>query len=170
MKRMLLTAALLLCGSACFAEAKAPAKMDKTDRVKASVMAAVDDYWKAYESKDLGKVLALTAPDYFGYGTGKDEKVVGIDQFKKALTRDFEQAKSLAVKRTLVGIGCSGSVAWVAYDAEFTAQTDQGEVKMAARITSVLLKKGGKWIVQHSHFSVPLPTQAEGRSYPGPQK
>jgi len=142
----------------------------KTDKVKAAVLKAIDDYWRAYESKDLNKVMAMTAPGFFGYGTGKDEKAVGIEQLKQSLARDFTQAKSISVQRTLAGFGRSGAIAWTAHEVIFKVQTDKGDVRMEGRLSMVLQKKGGKWLVEHTHFSAPLAEQQEGQSYPAATK
>ena len=142
----------------------------KADKVKTAVLAALDNYWKAYELKDLNTVMAMTSPDVFGYGSGKDEKAVGIEALKKSMARDFAQAKSISVQRTLEGFGSSGSVAWTAHEVVFKVQTDKGEVRMEGRLSMVLQKKEGKWLVELTHFSVPLPEQPEGQSYPASPK
>ena len=166
MRKILLLIAIFALTAVIALSAGMP--LTKADKIKAAVTAALDNYWKAYESKDLEKVMSLTAPDFFGYGTGRDEKAVGIDQLKKQMERDFAQAGSIALQRTIAGFGFSGNVAWTAHDVVFVSQTGKGEVRMEGRMSSVLRKEGGKWLVGHIHFSMPLAGQQEGQSYPAP--
>ncbi|MCX5795249.1 MAG: nuclear transport factor 2 family protein [Elusimicrobia bacterium] len=163
MKRIALLAAALAAATVAVAAAGSAG-------AKAPALAAIDAYWQAYAAKDAAKLLTMTAPDYFGYGTGKDEQVSSREQFQKSLARDFAQAKSISVKLTLLGFGHSGRVAWAAHGLEYIAQTETGEVKMEGRLTSVLVQKNGKWLLQHSHFSTPQSGQEEGRSFPAPKK
>ena len=166
-KQMLLAVMLVFVAAIAWS---AETSQPKTDKVKAAVLKAIDDYWKAYESKDLDKAMAMTAPGFFGYGTGKDEKAVGIEQLKQSMARDFTQAKSISVQRTLAGFGRSGAIAWTAHEVIFKVQTDKGDVRMEGRLSMVLQKKGGKWLVEHTHFSAPLAEQQEGQSYPAAAK
>ncbi len=46
-----------------------------------------------------------------------------------------------------------GDVAWAAFRYELVADTPQGHVEVEGRGTAILEKRGGRWLVVHTHTS-----------------
>ena len=105
-------------------------------------------------------------PDVVMYGTGADEKRVGLAQIQAQAERDWSQAEAAAVTYESIAVSAAGAVAWAAADAAFRLKAAGQEMTLPARITFVLEKREAQWLVVHAHFSVPAAGQAEGESYP----
>jgi uncharacterized protein (TIGR02246 family) len=137
-------------------------------QTKAAVVKTLNDMWKAYSRKDVEGVVACYAPDAdaTGIGSGADEIYVGPKQFRKGLTRDFAQADEIKVSVSNVRVSASGSVAWAFGKCVFAAKVGGESLRMAGRLTAVLEKRRGKWLIQLSQFAMPYAGQAEGQSFP----
>ena len=141
-------------------------KADAT--TESAVKAVLDKVADAYARRDLALLRAAFAPDpdVVMYGTGADEKRVGLAQIQAQVERDWSQAEAAAVTYESISVSAAGAVAWAAADAAFRLKAAGQEMTLPARITFVLEKRGAQWLVVHAHFSVPAAGQAEGESYP----
>ena len=115
-----------------------------------------------YSQKDCEGILAITAVDMMGFGTGTDEIVRNREEMERQLSRDFGEVESLAVRMANCTIKAEGTIAWVMGDITFTA--DKNEIP--CRITMVLRGTGHRWEIVQMHISQPAAGQAEGRSFP----
>jgi ketosteroid isomerase-like protein len=124
---------------------------------------------EGYEKRDMEQLLAIFAPDpdVVMYGTGADEKRVGLGEITAQVKRDWSQAESTAMRFRWMSISAAGSVAWVAADAAFVMKVGGQEMSLPARLTSVLEKRSDKWLIVQAHFSFPASGQDEGESFPG---
>jgi ketosteroid isomerase-like protein len=143
--------------------------MKADPKTKAEVLRAMREMWRAYGRLDADGVLAVYAsdPDIVVFGSGADEAYVGPKQAKKGLKRDFAQVRSVKVKLSKVRISAAGKVAWLAADSLFTAHVAGCDVDMDGRLTAVLEKRKGRWLIVQSHFAMPYAGQAAGQSFPG---
>lgn len=123
---------------------------------------------EGYAKRDWNILESLFAsdPDIVMYGTGKDEKRIGTTEIKAQAERDWAQSESTALSFEWTSVSAAGNVAWVATDATFRIKAGGQEIVLPARMTAVLEKRDGKWLIVQSHFSLPATEQAEGESFP----
>ena len=138
-------------------------------KTKAAVLKTLNDMWKAYGRKDVEGVVSCYAPDAdaTGIGSGKDEVYVGQRQMKKGLIRDFAQAERIRVTMSAMRVSAAGKTAWLFGHCRFTARVAGAAVRLDGRLTAVLEKRRGRWLVQLSQLSMPASGQADGQSFPG---
>ena len=143
--------------------------MEADAKTKAEIVKTMREMWKAYARLDVDGVLAFYAPDpdTVVMGSGVDEVYVGPKQAKKGLKRDFAQTRSVKVGLSKVRVSAAGKVAWLAANCLFTAYVTGCTVEMAGRLTAVLEKRQGRWLIMQSHFAMPYAGQAAGQSFPG---
>ncbi|MFO0794669.1 MAG: nuclear transport factor 2 family protein [Candidatus Brocadiaceae bacterium] len=137
-------------------------------KTEAAVIAVLSKFAEGYAKRDLEAVLALFAPDpdVVMFGTGADEKRVGLAEIKAQAERDWSQSEGASLTYGWTSVSAAGSVAWVAADANFKAKVGGQEITLAGRLTGVLENRGGKWLMVQGHFSLPATAQAEGESFP----
>jgi ketosteroid isomerase-like protein len=135
---------------------------------EAAVKAVLAKVAEGYARRDLALLRAAFAPDpdVVMYGTGADEKRVGLAEIQTQVERDWSQAEFTAVTYGWTSVSAAGSVAWAATDATFNLKADGQAVTLPVRITFVVEKRGGEWLIVQAHFSFPSAGQAEGESFP----
>ena len=135
---------------------------------EAAVKAVLDQVAEGYVKRDLALLQAAFAsdPDVVMYGTGIDEKRVGLAEIQAQAERDWSQAEATAVTYTWTSVSAAGSVAWAATDAAFNLKAGGQAMTLPARITFVLEKRGAQWLIVQAHFSFPAAGQTEGESFP----
>lgn len=141
----------------------------KADRdTETGVMELINNFLEAYARHDLEETLAFLAPDpdLFLFGTGIDERVIGIEEVRRQLKRDFEQSGDISIKLRNVTVSAAGSVAWVAAESNWKVKTAEHDATYDLRWTMVLEKREGRWLIVQSHLSAPAEAQAEGQSFP----
>ena len=133
-----------------------------------AVKAVLDKVAEGYAKRDLALVLSAFAPDpdVVMYGTGADEKRIGLAEIQAQSERDWSQTEAAAIIYGWTSVSAAGSVAWVASDATFNLKADGQEMTLPARITCVLEKRGEQWLIVQGHFSLPAAAQGEGESFP----
>ena len=129
-------------------------------------MAVVNDLEKAFETNDLELISNIFShsPDSIFFGTDAAERFVGYDNFIGAMKRFFvslEKGSEQTFYDVILDINKSGDAAWVSL-LEDSKGKSQGEAFSfeGARLTIVLEKQDGKWIIVHLHSSVPVSGQA----------
>jgi ketosteroid isomerase-like protein len=139
-------------------------------KADANTEAAVKDFLsqfaESYKGRDINEVLAFFAPDVVVFGTGADEKRVGLAEMKAQFKRDWTQSEAGSFSFGWTSISATGSVAWTASDVTFDATVGGEEFSFPARFTSVIEKRGDKWLLVQAHFSFPATDQEEGESFP----
>jgi ketosteroid isomerase-like protein len=85
-------------------------------KTEAAVMAVVDKFNETYARRDIDGLLALFAPDsdLVLFGTGADEKRVGLAELKFQAERDWAQSDSISFEFGWRSVSAAGSVAWLA--------------------------------------------------------
>ncbi len=136
---------------------------------KERVLKLVDEWIKAYETRDLDLFKKILSPSesHISWGTGKDERYIGLSGYLKSLQRDFEQSEGARLKLLSAYPVVHDSWAWVAAEFEPTVII-KGEAHRLdiLRGTLVLAKDNDRWVIEHSHGSWPFAEQAEGQSFP----
>ncbi len=142
--------------------------MKAEKKTETEVMAVINRFLETYTRRDAEGTLSLLAPDpdILLIGTGADEKIVGIEQARKQLKRDYEQSGDISIRLGPVAISAAGPVAWVAADSTWRVKLGGQDTNYHWRWTMVLEKRQGKWLIMQSHLSAPASSQAEGQSFP----
>jgi len=137
-------------------------------KTEAAVEAVLDQMSKAYAQRDMDLLLSVFAPDpdVVMYGTGADEKRVGLAEVEAQAERDWSQSEATGITYEWTSISAAGPVAWVASDAVFHLEGGGQRFDLPARGTAVLEKRDDEWLIVQAHFSFPSGGQSEGESFP----
>jgi len=137
-------------------------------KTEAAVKAVLQKVADGYAKRDMDLVRAAFAadPDVVSYGTGADEKRIGLKQIETQVERDWAQSESTAIRYGWVSVSAAGAVAWVATDASFEVKGGGQQATLPVRATFVLEKRGEDWLIVQGHFSFAASGEAEGESFP----
>jgi ketosteroid isomerase-like protein len=131
---------------------------------KALIMSVIDEYAKSNEAEDIEVISRIFAhdDDMVTFGTDAAEYWVGYEPFRQATIKQFEAVDSGKATFTDVRIKVhkSGEVAWLTGFVRFTGNSAAQPFNVTARLTYVLEKRDGRWIVVHTHASIPVAGQA----------
>lgn len=133
-----------------------------------AVIGTLNEIMRDFESRDIEASLSHYAPSatLSGFGTGADEKAVGLDQLRAGFERDLSQSGAMHFNLDWSLVGISGQVAWVAADVTINVEVPgRGEITFPARLSVVLQDYDGRWLIEHSHLSVAAGNQEEGQSF-----
>lgn len=136
---------------------------------KQIVLKQVQDWMKAYETRDFDKFKAVLSPSeqHISWGTGADEKYVGRSGFLEFLKRDFEQSEGAELTLKSAYVSLHENSAWVAAEIEPRVKIRGDMLPLPTlRCTFVLTRQEQRWEIVHTHGSWPYPKQAEGDSFP----
>jgi ketosteroid isomerase-like protein len=133
-----------------------------------AVKSVLEGFAENYKRRNMDGLLAIMAPDpdVVLYGTGADEKRVGLAQVRMQVERDWSQSEAAWVDFQWMSVSASGPVAWAAADINFNLEGGGERMSFPARTTFVLEKRGNKWLIIQSHFSFPAGEQQAGESFP----
>lgn len=135
---------------------------------EAAVKAVLDKVTEGYAKRDIALLRSAFAsdPDVVMYGTGADEKRIGLAEIQAQAERDWSQSEAAGMEFGWTSISTAGPVAWAAGDAAFKFKSGEQEVRLPARFTCVLEKRLEKWFIMQAHFSFPAAGQGDGASFP----
>lgn len=136
-------------------------------RTEEEVKTILRSFTDAYRNRDLKAFLECFVPDadVVVYGTGMDEKRIGLEQIRTQVERDWAQSESAAMLFNWSSVSATSPVAWVAADGVFKFRTDGQGGTSPARASFVLEKREGRWRIVHAHFSTPAAAQKEDQSF-----
>ncbi len=142
--------------------------MKADSRTEAEIMAVLNKLSEAYARRDINTFLSLFAqdPDTVFFGTGEDEKRVGLNELKMQVERDWSQSEATSLNWGWHSISMAGPVAWAAMDANFKAKVSGRDITSPGRMTAVLEKRGDRWLIVQWHLSAPMSEQPAGESFP----
>ena len=137
-------------------------------KTEAEVMAVVNQVKEAFNKRDLNSIPLLFAPDpdVIFYGTGADEKGIGLDGVKADWERAFAQSDASSMELLWSSVSAAGSAAWGAFDGFARVSVKRQEISFPIRFTMVLERRDGQWFIVQSHASTPSAGQKEGESWP----
>lgn len=134
------------------------AKAKSPGNDEAAIKALFNDFNSAFGKKDVSAIMACYAPDVFAFDVIPPREYPSWDAYKKdweGLFAVFPGPITTSIselKITVVGpIAYSRSID----DAMFTAK-DGSKIHMIVRVTDVLRKSNGKWLIVQEHVSVPV--------------
>ena len=141
--------------------------MKADSRTEGEIKKVLDNLTDAYRNRDMNAFLACIVPDadVVMYGTGADEKCIGLEQIRTQVERDWAQSESAVILFDWTTVSAMGQVAWVAVDGAFKFRVGGQDGTIPARVTFVLERREGRWFIVHAHFSTPAAAQKEGRSF-----
>lgn len=141
--------------------------MQADTTTRTAVQAALNQWIESYSRRDIRQLLSCIAPDsnVVMYGTGADEKRIGLSEIQTQAERDWAQTDAATFSFNDPIIGASGPVAWVAADCTFQVSIGGEAMGFPARFTGVFEKRQDTWLVVQAHFSLPA-AQEEGESVP----
>lgn len=118
--------------------------------------------------RDVDGAMAMFADDAdtFLYGTGVDEARKGRAEIRKQIERDLSQSEAWSWTLGQQSISSAGAVAWTAGDLVIRVIMGDRTLDIPHRLTLVLERRDGKWLVLQMHLSVASAAQAIGQSFP----
>lgn len=133
------------------------ASLSKSD---AAIKALYDDWAKAFEARDVERIMAVYAPgdDVIAYDVVQPLQYKGKDAYKKDYVEFLSQYDGpIHVEYRDMRIFSSGDVGFVHALERFTGKLKSGENSdLWLRATSGVRKIKGKWLIVHDHISVPV--------------
>ena len=132
----------------------------------AEIKVILDRYHLAQQKEDMTALSALFAQDdeliVFGFRQG--ERHVGWEAVRDWYQRQMDSVEGLqtTLKDQVTRISKGGKAAWVSSLCHSRGTIGSQAVEMDYRITVVLEKRGGKWLIVHLHSSLPAGQEASG--------
>jgi uncharacterized protein (TIGR02246 family) len=113
---------------------------------------AVVDQWSAtYSANDRQALAKLYAPDALLFGTTDKVATRGTEQILKYFEAlDKGGRRNTIVEKTAMVVSPDGVVVAGFYD---FARKDQDYQPRPSRFTMLVVKRDGKWVIQHHHSS-----------------
>jgi ketosteroid isomerase-like protein len=130
------------------------------DKELSEIRTVLEQYELAREGEDFATIEMIWAPDpdIVLFGTEGDEQLVGFNEIKKAMSRQFGEIENtlINIREQKIKINKSGNNAWFSQvlDYNFIYQ-DEGMSFEGIRFTGVLEKRDGQWQLVQGHLSVP---------------
>ncbi|MGD9346465.1 MAG: SgcJ/EcaC family oxidoreductase [Candidatus Aminicenantes bacterium] len=127
---------------------------------KANVQAVLNQYVEAWENLDIelfSKVFSHD-DDIVIFSASPNKRYVGWEVFREDVQKSFHEMTSVEIsfRDISIEVHASGNIAWLSCleDWDFVYQgqpvSDEG-----ARVTWILEKRNGQWVIIHAHWSMP---------------
>ncbi|MBF0235622.1 MAG: diguanylate cyclase, partial [Desulfamplus sp.] len=136
------------------------------EEIRLALFKYLDTY---FINRDLESTIKMFSSDITGYGTGLDEVACDSDRFKILYARDISEApetvyydiNKLDIKSPLNNIGI------VSCELNIKTQIAGQELKFSnLRLSLMLVKTEGTWLIEHMHLSFPTHAHEGNESYP----
>ena len=123
-----------------------------------AVMKILQDLSNGCASKKVQQVLDLFAADadIVLLGSEEGEKAIGRRELENFLRRLFSRPMALSFEWRWYSVSVEGSVAWVVAEGLVHTRTADQHLSSPYRLTMVLVEKGDKWLIMHTHGSQPV--------------
>lgn len=143
--------------------------MNASLEIETAVRSVLDRFTTAYVDRDVPRLRATFAEDadVLVYGTGADEKCIGLAEIERHVERDWAQSEKASISLGWTSVFSNGAIAWVASEVTFNVTAGGSAATMPGRLTAVLERRTEGWLIVQAHFSLPAPGQSEGESFPG---
>src|SRR5258705_7523830 len=137
-------------------------------RTEAEATAVLSRIAEVAGSRDVEAALAHFAddPDVFLYGTGVDEARTGPAEIRAQIERDLSQSDAWSWTLGRQSISSAGSIAWTAGDLDIRVVVGDRTLDVPHRLTTVLERRDGTWLILQMHLSIANGAQAVGQSFP----
>ncbi len=130
------------------------------EQEKEKVALVLEKYVIANEKQDLDLVKEIWAssPDIVVIGTNSDEKIIGWEEIRSTLQRQFVSFEEtyISIHNQIIEVNETGNTAWFSEIVNYN-YIYQGEAKQfeGLRFTGVLEKINDEWYIVQSHMSIP---------------
>ena len=130
------------------------------DVEKAKVKDTVDNFGKFWETEDtvLLSEMFVHDPNMVNYGAEENEVFVGWNALRDSLTKilpAFDQTK-VTIRNQIIHVSDSGDAAWFSEIMDWNLLYEGKPALLPnQRLTGVLEKKNGKWVIVQFHNSAP---------------
>jgi uncharacterized protein (TIGR02246 family) len=131
---------------------------DAMDSTQAEVRALLDRWSEAARSKDIGRLMALYAPDIVYFDVVPPLHYTGSAALRQNFLRWFDAYQgSIGQEIRDVQIAASGdlAVAHLLIGASGTLKNGR-EVGYWVRATICCQRSGDRWVIRHEHVSLPV--------------
>jgi len=163
MKKLYLILPLVLC--LCFvfgcqqqeSEEVAEEPVVDVETEKASIQAIFDKYAEAWKLSSIDHFSEIFSQNVDTVIIDTQKKYVGWEAWKERIQNSFDSISDVNVtfRDFSIKVHPSGTIAWLSCleDATWISQDQPDEVK-GMRVTWVMEKKEGKWVIVQGHWSV----------------
>jgi ketosteroid isomerase-like protein len=150
--------ATLLVTAGCAQKPNIAAEMPK-------IKEAVDRFTQTLQNEDMALLSRSMAhdADMVNFGTDAAERWVGWENLKTAVEKQFASFDNtkLTVRDQVIKMHPCGEVAWFSEVADWDLMAQGQPVHIdGSRVTGVLEKRDGEWVMVQFHASVPVSQQA----------
>jgi ketosteroid isomerase-like protein len=145
--------------------AEAPEPAVDIEAEKAAVKATIDDFFTSWEAEDMDLFSRILAhdDDMVMFGTDAAEHFVGWEPMMESMQKQIDAGENIQVSTSELSIKVhkSGEVAWVSLLMGLKGES-MGEAFSieGTRLTGVMEKRDGNWLIVQLHASVPVAGQA----------
>ncbi len=127
---------------------------------KEAIKLVLEKYALANENQDMALIEDIWYPSehIVSFGTESDEKLVGWDEIKRAVEKQFQNFSNtyISYHDQIIEVNDEGNTAWFSeimnYNFILNGEAHSYE---GLRYTGVLVKKDGKWKLVQTHISIP---------------
>jgi uncharacterized protein (TIGR02246 family) len=110
-------------------------------------------------AKDVDAIMKNFVPDktLLVFDVIPPREYKGADAFRKDWQAFFDRSGSITIENSDMNVTSDGKMAFATYIAHLTSKAKDGNLMdVTMRITDVLRKSSGKWLIFHEHVSVPV--------------
>ncbi len=157
--RMIIPLVILLCFTFSYQQGEEIAEEPAVDveAEKANIRTVLDQYAEAWKSSNIDHFSKIFSRDVDMVIFDSQKKYVGWEAWKERLQNsfDFINDVNITFRDYSIKVHRSGTTAWLSSleDATWISQDQPDEVK-GMRVTWVLEKIEGKWVIVQGHWSV----------------
>ncbi|HUS56998.1 MAG TPA: nuclear transport factor 2 family protein, partial [Thermoplasmata archaeon] len=112
--------------------------MTADEKVRERVIDVLNRLSEGYSKRDFDGIVALMDLGLMGFGTGADERVSGVEEFRSRLERDLSQCDEMSLYYSNVDVDGEGAVAWLACDCRAVVVVRGISQEIKFRLTAVL--------------------------------
>lgn len=144
----LLIAALILL-SACDSKKEFLSPLE-IETEKENVKEVIQDFHKATEEKNFGKIVETLADEVIFFGTDSSEIIKTFADFKKAIEKqwqDYEKITYDELRDVSIQMDDQATLASIIYGVNAVFVKNGIEEKYYLRIARILRKKNNKWLI-----------------------
>lgn len=127
---------------------------------KANVKSVLEQYVEAWKAEDIEMFVKIfaTNEDMVMFTSESATLFVGWASWKEMFESYFEPIEfiDISFKDEVIKVHDSGKVAWITgmEDSTFIYQGQENSAK-GMRVTWILEKRNGNWVIVHAHWSLP---------------
>ncbi len=141
-------------------------KEDQASRDAAEVAKAIAGSAKALSdfprTRNRGAVLSFYAKTYTVVENGEESSLEGEKELLSELLDQMEEGQEVGISSMVrnIQVRVAGKIAWATYDYEFKIALRGGDWGAdEGKCTSILVKPGSAWLLEHEHCSSLCPSE-----------